>query len=80
MEELWEQMDFSGDDSASPVAFKPELFRPPTAMAERTRRLARRGKERMDRLEREAEGQPVVIYSQTEPPQIIKGVDLFSSK
>lgn len=63
MEELWEQMDFGGDDSPS-ISFKPEMFREPSAMTMRARALARRGKERMETLQQEMIGKPVIVYGE----------------
>ncbi|KAI0086464.1 mitochondrial protein Pet127-domain-containing protein [Irpex rosettiformis] len=63
MEELWEQMDFGGDDTSA-VAFSPEMFREPSAMAKRTRALARRGKARLDMMAQQMLGKPVVVYGE----------------
>ncbi|KAI0702286.1 mitochondrial protein Pet127-domain-containing protein [Cytidiella melzeri] len=61
MEELWQQMDFGGN--GAPLSpFKPEMFRKPGYSTKMKRKLALEGKERLERLEQESIGKPVVVY------------------
>lgn len=61
MAELWEQMAFGGDN-ASQTEFRPEMWRRPGQGTKRLRKLAQKGRVHMDRIARESEGKPVVVY------------------